>query len=47
MPAVNVTREFTKSNISSITISTTKYLTSNWFGHDSFEAAFYQAWWSH
>lgn len=46
-PAANVTRDFTKSNINSITISTAQYFTSNWFGNDSFEAAFYQAWGSH
>lgn len=39
-----ITRDFDKSTVGSLPLTTAAYNTTQWFGNDSFEQAFYQAW---
>ena len=43
-PALNVTRDFTKANVGSLTLTQAAYDTADWFGNDSFVQEYYRAW---
>lgn len=43
-PSVNVTRDFTKSNVGDLKITPEEYNTPDWFGNDSYKAGYYKAW---
>lgn len=38
------TRDFTKANVAQLSLTTAAYNSTDWFGSDSFEQTFYQAW---
>ncbi len=43
-PLTNVTRDITVNNVNKLKLTQSEYFTSNWFGNDDFEQAFYKAW---
>jgi len=43
-PLTNVTSDITKGNVGGLQLNDAAYFTSDWFGNDSFEKAFYTAW---
>jgi ribose transport system substrate-binding protein len=43
-PLTNVTRDITKDNVKDLKLTEDEYFTNHWFGDDSFEQAFYDAW---